>query len=101
MSLRQTALLIVIILLASLGIAVFMHPDGADGVREMLGLPRSGETASSGTTVKADPVLDKDRSQHGALVVYGNDRIGRWAAVPALTSAERILRTIEKALSWG
>ena len=51
--------------------------------------------------VHPDPVLDKDKSQHGALVVYGNDRVGRWAAVPALTTAERILRTIEKALGWG
>lgn len=51
--------------------------------------------------VHPDPILDRDRSQHGALVVYGNDRVGRWAAVPALTTPRRILRTIEKALGWG
>ena len=30
-----------------------------------------------------DPQVDGDRAQHGALLTFGNDRTGRWAALPA------------------
>jgi protein SCO1 len=43
-----------------------------------------------------DPAVDRDRSQHGALLTFGNDRTGRWAALPAPSSvpflASAILR---------
>ena len=38
-----------------------------------------------------DPVIDADKSQHGAIVAYGNDRTGRWGAIPSLLAPERIL----------
>ncbi len=30
-----------------------------------------------------DPVLDADRSQHAALITFGNDRTDRWTAMPS------------------
>ena len=30
-----------------------------------------------------DPVLDADRSQHAALITFGNDQTNRWAAMPS------------------
>jgi protein SCO1/2 len=35
-----------------------------------------------------DPEIDADKTQHSGLVTFGNDRTDRWAALPALTSAE-------------
>jgi len=57
MSLRQTVLLIVIVLLAGLGAAVFMHPEGAVGVRRMLGLDGDGVTTATASSGPADPVI--------------------------------------------
>jgi protein SCO1/2 len=46
-----------------------------------------------------DPVVDADRSQHSGVVVYGNDRLDRWAAMPGLTTpafmASNILRLVQ------
>lgn len=47
-----------------------------------------------------DPAVDADRTQHAAVVKLGNDRTGRWAAVPGLIPAEQIvdaLRRVERA----
>ncbi len=57
MNLRQTLLLVVIVLLSGLGAAVFMHPQGADGVRNMLGLDtaEASQTASSGVAQSPIP----------------------------------------------
>lgn len=46
-----------------------------------------------------DPAVDADRSQHSGVVVYGNDRLDRWAAMPGLTTpsfmASNILRLVQ------
>src|ERR1041384_7444372 len=33
-----------------------------------------------------DPKGDADKTQHGAVIVYGNDEYGRWSMMPALVS---------------
>jgi protein SCO1/2 len=38
-----------------------------------------------------DPTIDADRTQHGAVVLLGNDAAGRWAMMPALVNADRIV----------
>lgn len=37
-----------------------------------------------------DPEIDADKSQHAALVAYGNDQTGTWGAAPALLPPEQI-----------
>jgi hypothetical protein len=58
MSLRETLLLTVIVLLAGLGGAVFMHPRGADGVRDMLGFGATAEAATASSDA-SDPIISK------------------------------------------
>jgi protein SCO1/2 len=41
-----------------------------------------------------DPKIDADRTQHGAVVLLGNDAAGRWAMVPALSNADRIVASV-------
>lgn len=41
-----------------------------------------------------DPAIDADKSRHAALLVYGNDAIGRWAAIPGLLKPESIVRAV-------
>jgi len=41
-----------------------------------------------------DPALDADPETHIGLVRFGNERINRWAACPALTAPEEIVREI-------
>lgn len=41
-----------------------------------------------------DPVIDADKTQHGGLVVYGNEAIGRWAAIPGLLKPKYIVRAV-------
>jgi protein SCO1/2 len=41
-----------------------------------------------------DPVIDADKTQHTGLITFGNDRTGRWAALPALMPSEELARTI-------
>lgn len=38
-----------------------------------------------------DPVIDADRSQHAGLLVLGNDRVGRWTALPGLVKPSLIV----------
>lgn len=45
--------------------------DDIEAVRRSLGL------------YDLDPVLDADRTQHAALLTFGNDRFNRWSAQPA------------------
>jgi protein SCO1/2 len=42
-----------------------------------------------------DPKLDKDRSNHAGVVVYGNEAIDRWAACPALGKPKDIVNLID------
>jgi protein SCO1/2 len=41
-----------------------------------------------------NPVIDADITQHGGLVVYGNDAIGRWASISGLNKTEVIVRAV-------
>jgi protein SCO1/2 len=41
-----------------------------------------------------DPVLDRDSSQHIGVVKFGNEAFDRWAACPALTDADQIVKSI-------
>ena len=41
-----------------------------------------------------DPVIDADKSQHGALFVYGNEATGKWQAIPSMLPASRIIRSL-------
>ncbi|PYU13542.1 MAG: SCO family protein, partial [Acidobacteria bacterium] len=34
--------------------------------------------------VDPDPTVDKDKSQHIGVILYGNETLDRWAACPAL-----------------
>ena len=44
--------------------------------------------------VDPDPVVDKDKSQHIGVVLYGNEALDRWAACPALTEPGEIVRYV-------
>ena len=41
-----------------------------------------------------DPAVDQDRSQHLGFVRFGNEALDRWAACPALSNPEQIVRSI-------
>ena len=41
-----------------------------------------------------DPRVDADRTQHATLVALGDDRTGRWAAVPGLIPPEQIVEAL-------
>lgn len=43
-----------------------------------------------------DPKIDRDRSQHTGMLVYGNEARGRWGKVPALAHPERIVESITR-----
>ena len=43
-----------------------------------------------------DPKVDGDRTQHAALLTFGNDRLDRWAALPVGIPERQMLRTIER-----
>ena len=52
----------------------------------------------------ADPILDKDRTQHVGMVKYGIERLERWAGCPALSTPTTIVRNVyslERQLDWG
>ena len=44
--------------------------------------------------VDRDPALDKDKSQHIGVVLYGNEALDRWAACPALSEPSEIARYV-------
>lgn len=41
-----------------------------------------------------DPVLDADKTQHASLLTFGNDRLNRWAALPADMNREDLINSI-------
>jgi protein SCO1/2 len=43
-----------------------------------------------------DPRIDADRTRHTTLVLLGNDRTGRWSAMPALVRPELILASLDR-----
>ncbi len=48
-----------------------------------------------------DPVIDADKTRHSGLVIYGNDAIGRWAAIPGLNKPEVIVRAVLRVAEPG
>src|SRR2546425_935869 len=44
--------------------------------------------------VDPDPAVDKDKSQHIGVILYGNETLDRWAACPALTDPTEIVRYV-------
>ncbi len=46
-----------------------------------------------------DPVIDADKTQHGGIVTFGNDRTNRWAALPALMHRKLLAKTILQ-ITW-
>lgn len=45
-----------------------------------------------------DPVVDADRSQHAAIVTFGNDRLNRWATMPVEMSRKQLQKSIVRIL---
>ncbi len=41
-----------------------------------------------------DPVVDADKSQHAGIVTIGNDRSGRWMALPIMMDLKQLAMTI-------
>jgi protein SCO1/2 len=70
------------------------RPDDLESLRRTLGL------------FDRDPKVDADKTQHGALIVYGNDAVGRWSVIPSLgdpgriaTAVRRVMRSSAEALA--
>jgi protein SCO1/2 len=43
-----------------------------------------------------NPKIDADKTQHAARVVYGNDALGRWGAMPGLFSPDQIVSSVRR-----
>jgi protein SCO1/2 len=41
-----------------------------------------------------DPVIDADKTQHGGLVVYGNEASGKWSAIPGMLKPSEFVRAV-------
>jgi len=41
-----------------------------------------------------DPIIDADKTQHGNLLTFGDDRNDKWAAVPALLHPVHIVEAV-------
>lgn len=41
-----------------------------------------------------DPIIDADKTQHGGLVIYGNEATGKWSAIPGLLKPSEIVRAV-------
>lgn len=44
--------------------------------------------------VDPDPELDSDRSSHSGMVMFGNERLDRWSACPALLKPVQLARSL-------
>ena len=58
------------------------RPDEIEVLRRKLGF------------VDPDPVLDRDKTNHTGVVLFGNEARDSWAACPALAPADQIVRSI-------
>ena len=47
-----------------------------------------------------DPEIDKDKTQHAGICVYGNEATGRWAAIPGLMKPAYIARSVDRLASF-
>ena len=43
-----------------------------------------------------DPVIDADKTQHGGLVIYGNEATGKWSAIPGMLKPSEIVRAVQR-----
>lgn len=43
-----------------------------------------------------DPIIDADRTQHAAILTFGNDRTNRWAALPVGSDMQDIVDTMTR-----
>ena len=41
-----------------------------------------------------DPIIDADKTEHAAIVTFGNDRTNRWAALPVGMGEKKVAETI-------
>ena len=41
-----------------------------------------------------DPILDADKANHAGLLTFGNERTGRWAALPARLDTDELARAV-------
>jgi len=41
-----------------------------------------------------DPLIDADKTQHGGLVIYGNEASGKWSAIPGMLKPPEIIRAV-------
>lgn len=48
-----------------------------------------------------DPKVDADKTQHGGLIVYGNDAVGKWAMMPVLLNSNRIVEAVRQVMGPG
>ncbi|MFM9066429.1 MAG: hypothetical protein ACKOUR_03700, partial [Planctomycetota bacterium] len=62
------------------------RPSDIEKVRQGLGL------------TDPDPQVDRDRSQHAALLTFGNDRTNRWSTVPVEVPEKRMIQVIVRNL---
>ena len=60
------------------------RPGDIDAIRRRLGL------------YDRDPAIDRDRTQHTGMLVYGNQARGRWARVSALADPRQIFDRITR-----
>ncbi len=56
--------------------------DEIDGLRHKLGV------------FDPDPIIDADKTNHAGILTFGNERTGRWAALPALLETEEIVKAV-------
>lgn len=61
-------------------------PQDTEAIRKALGL------------TDPDPKIDQDRTQHAALLTFGNDRLNRWASLPVEIPKSQMLKTITRIL---
>jgi protein SCO1/2 len=43
-----------------------------------------------------DPKVDADKTQHGGLIAYGNDALGRWSMMPSTADPSRIAEAVTR-----
>ncbi len=46
--------------------------------------------------VESDPALDSQKSAHTGLIRYGNEKLDRWSASPAMTNPTELVRYIRR-----
>ncbi len=46
-----------------------------------------------------DPVVDRDKTQHAGILIYGDDPKGRWCALPGEMKPSAIVRALERIMA--